>query len=154
MDIDNTRIEELLKFAVVTAVEAGEFYAELLKRVPPGEQRDKLTRIVQQKTKHRATLEGLYVMVTLEKPENLPGRGIVSFSGIDAEGKIEACLATAIALEEKVCRYYHDLSKRTDDQQLKHLLRMLADEEKSLLDILWELTVTGPPQSVVKPRFL
>lgn len=154
LEIDNVRIEELLKSAIVTAIEALKFYAELLEVVSSEEQRQKLRRITHLKTKHKATLEGLYVMVTLEKPEGLPPKGAVSFGEIDTTGEIEARLAAVIGVEEKIRHYYQELSKRTDDRELKHLLTMLAEEERSLVGLLWELTATGPSRGVVKPRFL
>jgi len=153
LEIDNIRIEELLKSAIVTAAEAEEFYARLLEVVSSEEKRQKLRRITHLKTKHKATLEGLYVMVTLEKPEDLPPKGVVSFKEIEAEGEIERRLAAVIAVEEKICHYYQELSKRTDDRQLRHLLTMLAEEERSLVELLWELTATGPSRGMVKPRF-
>jgi rubrerythrin len=154
LEIDNTRIEELLKPAIVSASEAEAFYAELVKNAAPPERGETLGKILRLKTKHKATLEGLYVMVTLEKPERLPEKGLVSYTEIKPEGEIQGYLGEVIGLEEKVCRYYQELSKRTDDQQLRHLLRMLAEEQQSMVDLLWELTVSGPSPGVVKHRLL
>jgi rubrerythrin len=154
LEINNIRIEELLKAAIVTATEALRFYTELLEGVSSEEQRQKLKKITDLKTKHKATLEGLYVMVTLEKPEGLPPKGVVSFEEIDAEGEIERRLAAVIGVEEKICHYYQELSKRTDDRELRHLLVTLAEEERSLVELLWELTATGPSRGVAKPRLV
>lgn len=154
LEIDNTRIEELLKPAIVSASEAEGFYAVLAEKAAPPEQGERLRKILRLKAKHKATLEGLYVMVTLEKPERLPERGLISYTEIESEGESQGYLGQVIGLEERVCHYYQELSKRTDDQQLRHLLRMLAEEQQSMVNLLWELTVAGPSPGVVKHRLL
>lgn len=150
LDLDNTRIEELLKHAIVTASEAESFYAKLGEKATIEERAQKLQQVLQLKAKHKATLEGLHVMLTLERPETLPDKGVISYSEVNLEGEDPEPLGRLIGLEEKVCLYYQGLSKRTDDQQLKHLLKMLAGEQHSLVELLWGLTTTGSSRKGVR----
>ena len=128
-----TRIEEVLDFAIEKEQEAVDFYTEMAGRVKAPAMQRVFKQFAQEERGHKAKLQGVKAGRTaLVSKGTVPNMALGDYLVAEkAEGEIsyQDALILAMKREKAAYRLYTDLAAEVGDPELQELLLSLAQEE-------------------------
>ena len=138
--MEKRTFNEILDFAIQKEDEAAEGYRALSEATKRSNVRDMLMQMSKQEKGHASKLRGINrAKVESAAITNVPDLRIADYSDnvdMTPDMSYQDVLTVAIKREEKAHNLYMTLASNTDDQDLKKLFQVLAQEEaKHKLDL-------------------
>jgi rubrerythrin len=126
-------VEEILDFAIQTEEEAAQFYAELASRVEQKAMGDAFRDFSREEMEHKRKLMtvkgGKVGLLSMKRVVDLKiGDYLVDIT-LSPHLDYKQALIIAMKAEKAAFRLYNNLAATTDDEELRAMLLMLAQEE-------------------------
>lgn len=126
-------VEEILDFAIQNEQNAADLYEHLAGKARSKAARSSFEQFAIEERGHKAKLlaakEGQYQIGSFKPVQDLKIGDYLVQEDLGDDPDYQSMLIFAMKQEKAAFRLYSDLSERTDDPQLKGLLRSLAQEE-------------------------
>jgi rubrerythrin len=139
-------VDEILDFAIAREVEATKLYTELAHQVEKPRMRKVLEDFAREEQEHKTKLEAVKAGESVLKEEEVGSLGIADYV-VGGEARPDMSypdtLILAMKKEDVSVRLYNDLAKIAQDQELKDMFSLLAQEEaqhKLRFEIEYDLT--------------
>jgi len=131
--MDEKKFKEIIKFAIDKEIKSYNFYTNASQVAKYSGAKDLFSDLAQQEVGHRKMLEKLDLKkIAQAKIEKVPDLKISDYI-VDAEFKPDMpyadILRIAIKMEERALKLYNNMNQSNQDENLKKLLSLLANEE-------------------------
>ena len=131
--MDEKKFKEIIKFAIDKEIKSYNFYTNASQVAKYSGARDLFSDLAQQEVGHRKMLEKLDLKKIVQaKIEKVPDLKISDYI-VDAEFKPDMpyadILRIAIKMEERALKLYNNMNQSNQDENLKKLFSLLANEE-------------------------
>ncbi len=139
-------IDEILDFAIRREVEAIELYSDLVRKVEKPELRRALEGFIKEELEHKEKLETEKAEGIVLKDEEVGSLGIAEYvEGGEARPDMsyKDLLVLAMKKEDTSVKLYTDLAKISQDEKLRDMFLLLAQEEaehKLRFELEYDLT--------------
>jgi rubrerythrin len=133
--MSNTKIDEILDFAIKNEEEAYEFYLDLVGKVKSPNMKKVFEDFAHEEARHKTKLEAVKRGTEFKAPAkqtmDLKIADYVVPVAADTGGEFDYQSALAIAMQKEKAAFklYMDLAGQTDDEAIKELFLTLAQEE-------------------------
>ena len=126
-------VDEVLDFAIAREIEAAKFYKELAETVNERGMAQVFEEFAAQEARHQARLKRVKDgRLCLKRGEDVPDLKIADYvvdMAPSADMDYQAALSLAMLREKAAFRMYIDLAAQIDDDDLRELFQVLAQEE-------------------------
>jgi rubrerythrin len=131
--MDEKKFQEIIKFAIDKEIKSYNFYTNASQVAKYSGAKDLFSDLAQQEVGHRKMLEKLDLKkIAQAKIEKVPDLKISDYI-VDAEFKPDMpyadILRIAIKMEERALKLYNNMNQSNQDENLKKLFTLLANEE-------------------------
>jgi rubrerythrin len=131
--MDEKKFKEIIKFAIDKEIKSYDFYTNASQVAKYSGAKDLFSDLAQQEVGHRKMLEKLDLKkIAQAKIEKVPDLKISDYI-VDAEFKPDMpyadILRIAIKMEERALKLYNNMNQSNQDENLKKLFSLLANEE-------------------------
>ena len=131
--MDEKKFKEIVKFAIDKEIKSYNFYTNASQVAKYSGAKDLFSDLAQQEVGHRKMLEKLDLKkIAQAKIEKVPDLKISDYI-VDAEFKPDMpyadILRIAIKMEERALKLYNNMNQSNQDENLKKLFSLLANEE-------------------------
>ncbi len=131
--MDEKKFQEVIKFAIDKEIKSYNFYTNASQVAKYSGAKDLFSDLAQQEVGHRKMLEKLDLKkIARAKIEKVPDLKISDYI-VDAEFKPDMpyadILRIAIKMEERALKLYNNMNQSNQDENLKKLFSLLANEE-------------------------
>ena len=131
--MDEKKFKEIIKFAIDKEIKSYNFYTNATQVAKYSGAKDLFSDLAQQEVGHRKMLEKLDLKkIAQAKIEKVPDLKISDYI-VDAEFKPDMpyadILRIAIKMEERALKLYNNMNQSNQDENLKKLFSLLANEE-------------------------
>jgi rubrerythrin len=131
--MDEKKFQEIIKFAIDKEIKSYNFYTNASQVAKYSGAKDLFSDLAQQEVGHRKMLEKLDLeKIARAKIEKVPDLKISDYI-VDAEFKPDMpyadILRIAIKMEERALKLYNNMNQSNQDENLKKLFSLLANEE-------------------------
>jgi rubrerythrin len=131
--MDEKKFQEIIKFAIDKEIKSYNFYTNASQVAKYSGAKDLFSDLAQQEVGHRKMLEKLDLKkIAQAKIEKVPDLKISDYI-VDAEFKPDMpyadILRIAIKMEERALKLYNNMNQSNQDENLKKLFSLLANEE-------------------------
>jgi rubrerythrin len=131
--MDEKKFKEIIKFAIDKEIKSYNFYTNASQVAKYSGAKDLFSDLAQQEVGHRKMLEKLDLKkIAQAKIEKVPDLKISDYI-VDAEFKPDMpyadILRIAIKMEERALKLYNNMNQSNQDENLKKLFSLLANEE-------------------------
>jgi rubrerythrin len=131
--MDENKFQEIIKFAIDKEIKSYNFYTNASQVAKYSGAKDLFSDLAQQEVGHRKMLEKLDLKKIVQaKIEKVPDLKISDYI-VDAEFKPDMpyadILRIAIKMEERALKLYNNMNQSNQDENLKKLFSLLANEE-------------------------
>jgi len=131
--MDEKKFKEIIKFAIDKEIKSYNFYTNASQMAKYSGAKDLFSDLAQQEVGHRKMLEKLDLKkIAQAKIEKVPDLKISDYI-VDAEFKPDMpyadILRIAIKMEERALKLYNNMNQSNQDENLKKLFSLLANEE-------------------------
>jgi len=131
--MDEKKFKEIIKFAIDKEIKSYNFYTNASQVAKYSGAKDLFSDLAQQEVGHRKMLEKLDLKkIAQAKIEKVPDLKISDYI-VDAEFKPDMpyadILRMAIKMEERALKLYNNMNQSNQDENLKKLFSLLANEE-------------------------
>jgi rubrerythrin len=131
--MDEKKFQEIIKFAIDKEIKSYNFYTNASQVAKYSGAKDLFSDLAQQEVGHRKMLEKLDLeKIARAKIEKVPDLKISDYI-VDAEFKPDMpyadILRIAIKMEERALKLYNNMNQSNQDENLKKLFTLLANEE-------------------------
>ena len=131
--MDEKKFQEIIKFAIDKEIKSYNFYTNASQVAKYSGAKDLFSDLAQQEVGHRKMLEKLDLKKIVQaKIEKVPDLKISDYI-VDAEFKPDMpyadILRIAIKMEERALKLYNNMNQSNQDENLKKLFTLLANEE-------------------------
>jgi rubrerythrin len=131
--MDEKKFKEIIKFAIDKEIKSYNFYTNASQVAKYSGAKDLFSDLAQQEVGHRKMLEKLDLKKIVQaKIEKVPDLKISDYI-VDAEFKPDMpyadILRIAIKMEERALKLYNNMNQSNQDENLKKLFSLLANEE-------------------------
>ena len=131
--MDEKKFKEIIKFAIDKEIKSYNFYTNATQVAKYSGAKDLFSDLAQQEVGHRKMLEKLDLKkIAQAKIEKVPDLKISDYI-VDAEFKPDMpyadILLIAIKMEERALKLYNNMNQSNQDENLKKLFSLLANEE-------------------------
>ena len=131
--MDEKKFQEIIKFAIDKEIKSYNFYTNASQVAKYSGAKDLFSDLAQQEVGHRKMLEKLDLeKIVQAKIEKVPDLKISDYI-VDAEFKPDMpyadILRIAIKMEERALKLYNNMNQSNQDENLKKLFSLLANEE-------------------------
>jgi rubrerythrin len=131
--MDEKKFKEIIKFAIDKEIKSYNFYTKASKVAKFSGAKDLFSDLAKEEVGHRKMLEKLHLKkIAQAKIEKVPDLKISDYI-VDAEFKPDMpyanILRMAIKMEERALKLYNNMNKSNQDENLKKLFSLLANEE-------------------------
>jgi rubrerythrin len=131
--MDEKKFQEIIKFAIDKEIKSYNFYTNASQVAKYSGAKDLFSDLAQQEVGHRKMLEKLDLKKIVQaKIEKVPDLKISDYI-VDAEFKPDMpyadILRIAIKMEERALKLYNNMNQSNQDENLKKLFSLLANEE-------------------------
>jgi rubrerythrin len=131
--MDEKKFKEIIKFAIDKEIKSYNFYTNASQVAKYSGAKDLFSDLAQQEVGHRKMLEKLDLKkIAQAKIEKVPDLKISDYI-VDAEFKPDMpyadILRIAIKMEERALKLYNNMNQSNQDENLKKLFTLLANEE-------------------------
>lgn len=131
--MDEKKFQEIIKFAIDKEIKSYNFYTNASQVAKYSGAKNLFSDLAQQEVGHRKMLEKLDLKkIAQAKIEKVPDLKISDYI-VDAEFKPDMpyadILRIAIKMEERALKLYNNMNQSNQDENLKKLFSLLANEE-------------------------
>jgi rubrerythrin len=131
--MDEKKFKEIIKFAIDKEIKSYNFYTNASQVAKYSGAKDLFSDLAQQEVGHQEMLEKLDLKkIAQAKIEKVPDLKISDYI-VDAEFKPDMpyadILRIAIKMEERALKLYNNMNQSNQDENLKKLFSLLANEE-------------------------
>jgi rubrerythrin len=131
--MDDKKFKEIIKFAIDKEIKSYNFYTNASQVAKYSGAKDLFSDLAQQEVGHRKMLEKLDLKkIARAKIEKVPDLKISDYI-VDTEFKPDMpyadILRIAIKMEERALKLYNNMNQSNQDENLKKLFSLLANEE-------------------------
>jgi rubrerythrin len=131
--MDEKKFKEIIKFAIDKEIKSYNFYTNASQVAKYSGAKDLFSDLAQQEVGHRKMLEKLDLKkIARAKIDKVPDLKISDYI-VDAEFKPDMpyadILRIAIKMEERALKLYNNMNQSNQDENLKKLFSLLANEE-------------------------
>lgn len=139
-------VDEILDFAITREAEAIQLYSDLARKVEKPELRSALEGFIREELEHKEKLETEKAEGVVLKDEEVGNLGIAEYvEGGEARPDMsyKDLLILAMKKEDTSVKLYNDLAKISQDEKLRDMFLLLAQEEaehKLRFELEYDLT--------------
>jgi rubrerythrin len=139
-------VDEILDFAITREAEAIQLYSDLARKVEKPELRSALEGFIREELEHKEKLETEKAEGVVLKDEEVGSLGIAEYvEGGEARPDMsyKDLLILAMKKEDTSVKLYNDLAKISQDEKLRDMFLLLAQEEaehKLRFELEYDLT--------------